>query len=835
MLVLFIPLLNPAVRHSFPNPPFYWLNFTRSPIKFLEVIDSPFIFSLGKFLVFCMKIFIIVFFLFLVSTLSFGKVIVPDVGLSLTVIVLDSTQNAPIQLARITLRRKGLLVEGKVTDITGRVQFKDLSSGSYAISVRFVGYEEFNDSLFLDKPSFTDTIRLIETKHEDIEVGAEQELNITSVDIRSGNQIFEAEDNHASPNSGMVKILQENVLGAAKAPTGEVHIRGQHAEYAYYVDGIPIPPKVFGGFNEVVDEKVIARAEFLTGGLPAEYGGQTAAAIVLQNHVPSGHLHLDFETYAGSYLGRNNIAPDSLGIGAQKLKPVNLNGEALSISDHIGNFGFFIAGSRAETDRRIDAPLPYIYHNHGWDYFTYAKLDLLLGDNDYFTSNINWSKTLTQVPFDPVGDGRKNDMQISSNSYQTLSFFHTFSRENESESDLFMGLFARQGSLLFTPGNIDPHNFYFTTDTAKGYILSEDRSYSTFGLYSKFNKRFSHEFLLSAGLNISRTDGKGTFDAFDTTGIAGPVINSNFTGTDFGLYLQSEYHPFEWSRFDLGIRYDQQIAPDRPLQKQFSPRLRWNIFLDDATTLYLSYGKYLILSNIEGIRNIASAISNSVIPTLAERDDAYEIGLLHSFDFGLRGKIDAFHKTSLPGVDDQTIGNSAIETEVNIAKVKVTGVEAGISYSLASMPITGYLNVSIIHAYGSGAITGGFLPINTAGSATDLDHDERASVVASLNYNPKGWFSNVTAIYGSGLTNGSQNFDYKTGLFDFNKGAHTNPAWIVNISAGYTFNFDSGAMIQPSLYINNLFDHEHLIKGAFFSGASWEEPRSIMLKVLVHI
>lgn len=796
-------------------------------------MDSVF-YSEEKFM-FCVKNFIVLFFLFFVLQQSVAKVVAPVAGLSLTVIALDSTQNTPLQLARVTLHRKGKLVEGKVTDITGRAQFKDLSSGWYVLSVRFVGYEEYNDSLLIDKPNVVDTIKLKETEHEEIEVGAEKEkeLDITSVDLKSGNQVFEAEDNHASPNSGMVKILQENVLGAAKAPTGEVHIRGQHAEYAYYVDGIPIPPAVFGGFNEVVDDKVITTATFLTGALPAEYGGESSSAIILQNHVPTGKFHLDFETYAGSYLGRNNTAPYSLDIGTVKLKPINLNGEALSLSDHIGNFGFFISGSRAETDRRIDEPLPYIYHDHGFDYFTYAKLDYLLGENDYFTSNLNWSKTLTQVPFDPVEEGRKNDLQNSTNSYQTLSFFHTFSRENEAESDLSIGLFSRQGSLLYTPGSIDPHNFYFTSDTTKGYILSEDRSYTTFGMYSKFNKRFSHEFLLSAGLNISRTDGKGSFDAFDTTGAAGPAINSNFNGTDFGAFIQSEYHPFEWTKFDIGIRYDQQVAPDRPLEKQFSPRLRWNIFLDEETTMYLSYGKYFLLANIEGIRSIASAVSTSKTPSLSERDDAYEIGLLHTFYQGLRGKIDAFHKISLPGVDDQAIGASSIKTEVNIAEVKVTGVEAGISFS--SLLFTGYINASLIHAYGSGAITGGFLPINSAGAATDLDHDERASVVASLNYNPKGWFSNLTAIYGSGLTNGIKNFDYKTGLFDFNQGAHTNPAWIVNISAGYTFNLDGGATIQPSLYINNLFDHEHLLKGAFFSGASWEEPRSIMLKVLVHI
>jgi len=62
-------------------------------------------------------------------------------------------------------------------------------------------------------------------------------------------------------------------MGAARAPTGEVHIRGHHGEFTYYVDGIPVPLGVFGGLNEVVDPKAIDRATFITGGFAAEYGG----------------------------------------------------------------------------------------------------------------------------------------------------------------------------------------------------------------------------------------------------------------------------------------------------------------------------------------------------------------------------------------------------------------------------------------------------------------------------------------------------------------------------------------------------------------------------------
>lgn len=99
-----------------------------------------------------------------------------------------------------------------------------------------------------------------------------------------------------------------------------------------------------------------------------------------------------------------------------------------------------------------------------------------------------------------------------------------------------------------------------------------------------------------------------------------------------------------------------------------------------------------------------------------------------------------------------------------------------------------------------------------------------------LNYQPQDWFLNLIGIYGSGLTNGNEDFNFKTGLFDFNQGAHTTPSWIFNLSGGYIIRFGSHT-IEPSIYITNFLDHAHLIKGAFFSGASFEERRNVIFKL----
>ena len=773
-----------------------------------------------------------------------------DHGVQVRFTVLDADGKLPIEMAHVVIRRNGRFVTQDATNPAGLIRFRDLVPGWYNVSAWFVGYSTYIDSLLIDATHSRYTIVLhSEGKTEqEVVVTGEHELAVSHIDPRTANQVFESETYHAPPTARMTELIQENVMGAARAPTGEVHIRGQHGEFTYYIDGLPVPLGVFGGLNEVVDPKVIDRATFITGGFPAEYGGQMAAIIDLNNRVPTGSFHLDAATYAGSYLTFNGAKPFSPGNGLTPVSPgdtlgprvgpfraLNSNGQQLSISDHIGNLGYFLSGSRQETDRRIDTPVPDIFHDHGFDYFLYGKLDYILSDVDYLTSNLNFGRTNTQVPYDSV-EGIASDMQETTNGFQTLSYFRTLDADIDRESNLFAGAYVREGELVYTPGSIDPPNFQFAGDTTQSYLLSEDRSFTTLGLRTTLDKRFSHEFMVKGGLNFSSTSGKEDFTSRNSAGNPGPSILTNFKGSDFGIFAETEYHPLDWTSFELGARYDQHVAPDVPLQHQVSPRVRWNFFIDQFNTAYLYYGRIFMPTNIEGLRSIAINVSSSLTPTLPERDDFFEAVYTHMFPGGLRGKITGFYKKDVPGVDDQTVGNSAIKTPVNIATVYIRGIELGFSYSSPETPFSGYINSSIIHAYGVGAVTGGFLDISDDGPATDLDHDQRLSVVASVNYQPADWFINLEGIYGSGLTNGNPNgVPYQTGLFDFNTATHTAPSWILNLGAGYIVHMTGGTTFEPSLYVTNLLDHEHLIKGAYFSGASWEEPRNVILRLAVHI
>jgi outer membrane receptor for ferrienterochelin and colicin len=751
-----------------------------------------------------------------------------------TVTVLDKKDSSPLQLVNVILEQNNILIKGAVTNPAGLAAFKDVEIGTYEIIAHYLGYNDYVDTITIDREH---TRYKIEMSENSIELGAivitgkKVPQISTSINDVTGRQVYEGETFHAAPTAQMTTIIQQNLAGAVKASTGEIHIRGQHGEYSFLIDGVMIPLGVFGGLNEIVDPKIVSRITFYTGGFPAEYGGQISGLMDIQTRVPTGRFHLDISSFLGSYFTSGNNT--NLGAKVGRFKALNSNGQSLSLSNRSGNFGYFFSASREETDRRIDQPVPELFHDHGFDYFVFGKIDYLIDENNYITADLNFSKTQTQVPFDST-EGYQPDDQITYNAFQILSYNHTISSEPDHESSLFIGASAREGGLRYIPNVNDSNPSYYNNDSTQAYQIDQNRTFTTLGIRTKYDNRLSHKFEYAVGFDYSNTRGNEDFRFFNLSG-NGPSVMSAFTGYDFGAFAQSEIHATEWTKLDLGLRYDVHNAPIIPNQYQLSPRAKLSFLIDQFNTISVSYDRIFMPTNIENLGAVASQIGNNASPTFPEKDNLYEIDYIRNWKNGFNSKLSVFHKDSNPGLDDETLGSSTIKVNVNINEVKVSGIEMALTYNDPTNPFSAYLNSSLIHAYGIGPVSGGFVPSDSSTVPFDLDHDQRLSAVIGLNYQPANWFMNLTGTYGSGLSNGNANYTFKTGLFDFNQGAHTTPAWIFNISGGYIFNIGDDQTLEPSIYITNIFDHEYLIKGAFFSGASFEAHRNIILKLSYHL
>ena len=734
--------------------------------------------------------------------------------------VADSASGTPLPGGEVRVQRGSDLVAIATTDAFGRFVVHNLPAGSYRVEVRYLGYRPETREVSIGA---TEGLSRADFHMVPLPINLSA-VEVTSVvplavDTRTGNQVFKQNDYHGAPTNTTSQILQQSIGGAARAPTGEVHIRGQHAEYTYYVDGVPVPSGISGSLNELFDPQVVNQIDFQTGGWDAEYGNKNAAVVNVTTRIPSGGFHLDASSYGGSF---------------------SANGEALNASTNAGKWGFFISGTRQATDMRRE-PIVFDslhnavenFHNDGTDLFGFAKVQYVPSDHDVLNIDLNRSRTRFAVPFDSA-NGIIDDHQQDVNGFVNLGWNHRFAESASGaggSSELFAGAFFRDGSLNYTPGLTDSATFQFPGDT-NHYIVAEDRNFHTAGVKLDYTLQPHHGLEFKTGVLASYTGGHEDFSSVTNQDSPGPASNSDLKGSDVGVYAQAAIAPSDHWEIRTGARFDNHNAPFAGNQNQVSPRVKLSVFPDPANTFWVYYGRLFLPTNVEDLRAITSTAQGGVAadPTVPERDDFYEVGYVHRFPIGVVTKLSAYHKESSPGIDDATIPGTAILTSVNIGRVRITGIE-GVVEVRPRGPVSGYLNLALNHAYGFDGVTGGFFPPSTDSTPFDLDHDQRLSGVASMVYSAHGFYLSATGIYGSGLTNGnSPDSTYGTGLFDFNKSIKVDPNFILNASAGYTFAVGA-TVIRPQVYIENLFDSKYALKGPFFSGASLGRPRSVQFRV----
>ena len=756
--------------------------------------------------------------------------------------VTDSANGHPLQSAEVTVQRTTNIVANTTTDPFGRFIIHDLSVGDYVIVVHFIGYASQTHPLTITSGTTRIDFHLSTAAAALAEVQVSGQSPV-AVDTRTGDQTYNESDSRTAPSTTTSGIIQQAIAGAARAPTGEVHIRGQHAEYTYFIDGVPVPPGISGSLNELFDPEVVQNIDFQTGGWDAEYGGRIAAVINIQTKVPTGPFHMEESTYDGTY---------------------NAMGQSLTMSGNKGKLGMFFSGEAQGTDMRLEPVIggtndaPINYHNHGQDLFGFGKLQYAAGPHDLISLDANYSTTHFDVPYDSTV-ATLNDHQTDVNAFVNLSYRHRFgdslgTDERSQPPELFIGPYFRQGSLNYRPGAADVPSFLDASDpTATPRDVYEDRSFDIGGVKADFSFPVVTGLMDGKiGTNYSHTFGHENFQLTDPTGVQPPIASvSGLDGYDWGAYAETSVRPVEWFELRTGLRFDSHVEPFAANQTQASPRIRLNFFPTPSNTFYLYFGRLFYPPNIEDLRSITQQADEHVVtsPTLPERDAFYEVGYIHRFPFGIVTKLSGYHKESTPGIDDTTIPGSAITTDVNISHIWVTGIESVVEFK-PSGPVSGYVNLALNHAYGIGPITGGFFPTQTPNDYFDLDHDQHMSSVANAMYSAHGFYVSATGIYGTGLTNGYNpdgnvpndtgsvasnsyqpgNKSYCTGLFCFNRAFKVPPSYIQNLSLGYTF-FARATYVRPEIFVTNLFDHTYLLKGAFFSGASVGRPFMIQFRL----
>jgi outer membrane receptor protein involved in Fe transport len=116
--------------------------------------------------------------------------------------------------------------------------------------------------------------------------------------------------------------------GVVQDSYGQLHVRGDHANLQYRINGVMIPESI-SGFGQTLDTQLIQSVKLLDGALPAQYGERTAAVV-------------DITTKSGSDLGNGG----SVGITGGSFGTVNPNA---SLWGNSGNWSYFFTANYLKT------------------------------------------------------------------------------------------------------------------------------------------------------------------------------------------------------------------------------------------------------------------------------------------------------------------------------------------------------------------------------------------------------------------------------------------------------------------------------------------------------
>jgi hypothetical protein len=734
--------------------------------------------------------------------------------------VRDSVDARPLGGVVVHAERTGRTVATAETDSGGRFELRVREPGDYLLMARRIGYREARRAVTVTRTGVAAPVDVwlspVAAVLQPVTVTAGA---AAAVDLHTGDQSYQERNAHTALTATPSQLLQQAVAGAARAPTGEVHIRGQHAEYTHYVDGVPVPSGIGGSLNELFVPAIVDRIDFETGGWDAEYGNKNVAVVKVATRIPGGGLHYEVSGYDGSFAS---------------------NGQSILASTSGGSIGALLSVARQRTDMRrepvMDNPQTLAainVHNAGQDDFGFGKLEYRPSSRDDVTLNVNLSATRFEVPFDSTRGVTADDHERDANSFLNLGWRRRLGRTTRDSDthELFLALYLRHGALTYEPGITDQPAFVFYPDTLHRYSVREQRSATTSGVKADYTLPVRRHLAVKGGFDASLVTGREDFDTRDSSGQAGPTTHTPLHSGDAGAYVQAVWTPTSAWQLRTGVRLDHHFAPLAGDQHQVSPRIRLSYFPGRATSLWVYYGRLFIPANVEDFHVLASAAQGGTVglPTVPERDSYFEVGTVHRFS-GVLLKLAGYMRRNRPGVDDNTLPGTAVTATVNIAQVRVNGVEAVVTIAPHG-PLSGYVNAALNHAQGHGPITGGFFPTPYPSGWFDQDHDQRLSAVGNVTYAVAHGFASVTGIFGSGLTNGHpEAAPNESGLFDFNPGLKVAPSFILNASTGVARTVGHSTL-RAEVFADNLLNRHYILKGAFTSGPSVGRPRSVQLRL----
>jgi outer membrane receptor protein involved in Fe transport len=635
----------------------------------------------------------------------------------------------------------------------------------------------------------------------------DQSRNGLSPDTGSSQYVIDQKAIQALPLGDSTPLNQVilQAPGVVQDSFGQLHVRGDHANLQYRINGVLIPESI-AGFGQSLDTQTIQSVKLLDGALPAQYGDRTAAVV-------------DITTKSGSELGNGG----SIGVTGGSFGTFN---PSASFWGSSGDWSYFFTANYLQNDVGIENPTASrtpIHDNtnqvKGFGDVTYlinndTRLSLMFGfSNNRFQIPNNPDQTpqfgyLDTVNFDSAN---LNEQQNEQARFGVLSLQGKFG-----DTTYQVSLGERYSALQYLPDDVGDLMF----NGVAGQINQGDRATTLqadfampwgnghtlrYGVYGDFDQAYTNTNSLVFPANPDGSQASTTpFNIYTGT---------NVTARTWAAYVQDQWNISDNWTVNYGLRGDQYEA--FRTESQLSPRVGVVWQATDSTTVHAGYSRYFTppqtelipTEDIEAFANTTNAVKNYGNNTpLAERSNYFDAGISQKIGSGLTVGFDSYYRQVDRLQDEGQFGAALVYSTFNYAQGRVRGNEFTLNYDQG--PLSIYFNLAYNRAMGKDVITGqyNFSPEDLAYIADNyihLDHDQKITSSGGINYS----ITDTTKVgadylFGTGLR--------EDGLTP--NGLSLPDYFQLNLDVSHDFNFDSTGKLHTQLALINALDRTYELR-----------------------
>src|SRR5450631_2386019 len=577
-------------------------------------------------------------------------------------------------------------------------------------------------------------------------------------------------------------LLQFPGVTQDSAASGELHVRNEHANIQYRINGIMLPDGV-GAFGQILDTGIVGSLALLTGALPAQYGLRTAGVLDIETKADAFNNSGSVSVYGGSH---GTITP------------------SFEYGGTVGQTQYFVSGRFLQNNLGIENPTPSNepIHDRTSQEKGFLYLSTVLDPTSRLTFMSGVSNSTFQIPNSPgqtpnfTAFGVSNFDSTLLNEHQNeFNQFNVVAYQKSAEDiDYQISYFNRYSQLHFFPDPIGDLVFNgVSSDVYRQSFVNGMQEDTAWRVGYAHTLRFGFSVSAERSLvnNISTVlpvDDMGNaidapFSIFDS---------SSKTGWLIGSYLQDEWRITNQLTLNAGLRFDQMYQYVDA--NQLSPRvsLTWKPY--DGTTFHAGYARNFTppqqviaaptnLALVQGTTQQPEAQLNS--PLLPERSHVFDVGVVQKIYPvpGLEVGVDGYYKIARDLLDDGQFGAAYVLNGFNYDRGENIGLELKSTYNNGNFRAWG--NVAWAKQIATNIVSNQFLfaqdEINyIATHYIYTDHAQVLTASAGASYLWNGTRFSASMIYGSGLRSGFANTDHLPSYTQVNAGVSREflfPGW----------------------------------------------------------